>query len=116
VLTDAWQGYAAIDRAGYTHKAVSIRASSRSASELMPRVHRVASLLKRWLLATHQGSRAARAARLLPRRVHLPVQPARLPSAGPAVLPTPAPSRTHSTATLRHHRCQLADGPGRPES
>ena len=28
----------------------------RSASELLPRVHRVASLLKRWPLATHQGA------------------------------------------------------------
>ncbi len=26
------------------------------ASELLPRVHRVASLLKRWLLGTHQGA------------------------------------------------------------
>jgi hypothetical protein len=26
------------------------------ASELMPRVHRVASLLKRWLMGTHQGA------------------------------------------------------------
>src|SRR5712691_7078863 len=56
VLTDAWQGYAGIDRAGYAHKPVSIRASSKRASELMPRVHRVAALLKRWLLATHQGA------------------------------------------------------------
>jgi hypothetical protein len=27
-----------------------------SASELMPRVHRTASLLKRWILGTHQGA------------------------------------------------------------
>ena len=26
------------------------------ASELLPRVHRVVSLLKRWLLGTHQGA------------------------------------------------------------
>jgi transposase-like protein len=56
LLTDAWQGYAAIGRSGYGHKKVSIRASSKNASELLPRVHRVASLLKRWLLATHQGA------------------------------------------------------------
>jgi transposase-like protein len=56
LLTDAWQGYAAIDQAGYGHKPVSIRASTKNASELLPRVHRVASLLKRWLLATHQGA------------------------------------------------------------
>jgi hypothetical protein len=27
-----------------------------AASELLPRVHRVASLLKRWLMGTHQGA------------------------------------------------------------
>jgi len=56
VLTDAWQGYTGIDKSGFTRKAVSIRASSKNASELMARVHRVAALLKRWLLATHQGA------------------------------------------------------------
>jgi len=56
LLTDGWPPYASIDRAGYGHKPVSIRASTENASELLPRVHRVASLLKRWLLATHQGA------------------------------------------------------------
>ncbi len=56
LLIDAWQGYTAIEGAGYGHKPVSIRASIDSASELLPRVHRVAALLKRWLLATHQGA------------------------------------------------------------
>jgi len=56
LLTDAWQGYAGIDRAGYIHKSISVRASIDDASELLPRVHRVASLLKRWLLGTHQGA------------------------------------------------------------
>lgn len=56
LLTDAWQGYVGIDGAGYGHKPVSIRASTENASKLMPRVHRVAALLKRWLLATHQGA------------------------------------------------------------
>lgn len=56
LITDAWQGYANIDRAGYVHKPISVRASEEDASELLPRVHRVASLLKRWLLGTHQGA------------------------------------------------------------
>ena len=33
-----------------------LKGKKESASELMPRVHRVASLLKRWLLGTHQGA------------------------------------------------------------
>ena len=35
---------------------MSIRASTETASELLPRVHRVAALLKRWLAGTHQGA------------------------------------------------------------
>jgi hypothetical protein len=56
LITDAWQGYASINRLGYVHKPISVRASVEDASELLPRVHRVASLLKRWLLGTHQGA------------------------------------------------------------
>src|ERR1700681_1135848 len=34
----------------------SERQEGESASELMPRGHRIASLLKRWILGTHQGA------------------------------------------------------------
>lgn len=56
LLTDGWPSYLGIDKKGYEHRAVSIRASTETASELLPAVHRVASLLKRWLLGTHQGA------------------------------------------------------------
>jgi transposase-like protein len=56
IISDAWQGYASIAKAGYTHKKISVRASPQTASDLLPHVHRVASLLKRWLLGTHQGA------------------------------------------------------------
>jgi transposase-like protein len=56
ILTDGWHPYKTIDRLGYGHKAVTIRTSTETASELLPRVHRTAALLKRWLLATHQGA------------------------------------------------------------
>jgi transposase-like protein len=56
VITDAWQGYAPIHKSGYTHNRITIRASPNNASELLPHVHRVAALLKRWLLGTHQGA------------------------------------------------------------
>lgn len=55
VRTDGWDGYDALETQGYRHRAVSIRRSGHMAHELLPRVHRVASLLKRWWLGTHQG-------------------------------------------------------------
>jgi transposase-like protein len=59
VITDAWQGYRGLEAKGYVHRRRSQRAA-RAAGEdpgkLLPAVHRVASLAKRWLLGTHQGS------------------------------------------------------------
>ena len=55
--TDAWPGYAGLANRGYDHKKIVLRGRPRSAaSELLPRTHLVVSLLKRWLLGTHQGS------------------------------------------------------------
>ncbi len=54
--TDGWQGYAGLQKKGYDHEITRLRGHLKDASKLMPRVHRVASLLKRWLLGTHQGA------------------------------------------------------------
>lgn len=56
VHTDDWTGYQGLDAKGYEHVATSIKKSDKAAHELLPRVHKVASLLKRWLLGTHQGA------------------------------------------------------------
>lgn len=57
VHTDGWQGYSELGDMGYVHEVTVLRRKRQSAaSELLPRVHRVASLLKRWLMGTHQGS------------------------------------------------------------
>jgi transposase-like protein len=53
VHTDGWEGYRGLDQQGYLHE-ITIR--KRAASELLPRVHRVVALLKRWLMGTHQGA------------------------------------------------------------
>jgi hypothetical protein len=40
----------------YDHEVTTLRTSGRTASEVHPHVHRVAALLERWLLGTHQGA------------------------------------------------------------
>jgi transposase-like protein len=55
VHTDGWKGYTGLEAAGYRHQATVISSGSEPAHEVMPRVHTIASLLKRWLLGTHQG-------------------------------------------------------------
>ena len=62
VITDAWQGYRGLDTLGYVHDRRSQRAARARGEDpgaLLPAVHRVASLIKRWLLGTHQGSTEA---------------------------------------------------------
>lgn len=57
VRTDGWQGYKGLQKLGYHHDVVVLSGKGKNAAtEMMPRVHRVASLLKRWLLGTHQGA------------------------------------------------------------
>jgi len=59
LITDGWQGYAGIEILGYTRERRSQRAVRLAGGDfhgLLPGVHRVASLAKRWLLSTHQGS------------------------------------------------------------
>jgi len=59
VLTDGWGAYNPLPEHGYTRNKTVISASGDPAHVSMPAVHRVASLLKRWLLGTHQGAVSA---------------------------------------------------------
>jgi hypothetical protein len=45
-----------LEKKGYRHTVTYLRGREESPSELMPRVHLVVSLLKRWLTGTHQGA------------------------------------------------------------
>ena len=56
VHTDGWSGYDPLEGKGYRHRITFLKGRKESASDLLPRVHLVASLLKRWLLGTHQGA------------------------------------------------------------
>ena len=57
VHTDGLVAYRGLESLGYRHQvSVLVGKDENAASRLLPRVHRVASLLKRWLLGTHQGA------------------------------------------------------------
>lgn len=56
VTTDGWSGYGRLADRGYRHRVVVQRGRPQEPTALLPRVHRVTSLLKRWLLGTHQGA------------------------------------------------------------
>jgi transposase-like protein len=56
VHTDGWPGYLPLEKNGYAHDVTVVRGKKKTPSELLPRVHQVISLLKRWLMGTHQGA------------------------------------------------------------
>jgi transposase-like protein len=57
VHTDGLRAYGGMEAIGYTHDPTVLLGKGKDAAiQCLPRVHRVASLLKRWLLGTHQGA------------------------------------------------------------
>ena len=53
VITDGWGGYNNIHNLGYKHK---VETKTVGEDDLLPHVHTISSLLKRWLLGTHHGA------------------------------------------------------------
>jgi len=61
VHTDGLLAYRGLDRLGYDHEISVLQNQEKDAAgKLLPRIHLVASLLKRWLLGTHQGAVSTR--------------------------------------------------------
>jgi len=56
IVTDGLQSYRGLPALGYVHDRRIKLGDGASDEPVLPRVHRVASLLKRWLLGTHQGA------------------------------------------------------------
>ncbi len=54
VQTDGWKSYSGLKKLGYSHEV--IRQSAELGENLLPKINLTASLLKRWLLGTHQGA------------------------------------------------------------
>lgn len=56
IVTDGEWAFGMLAALGYKHKPTILRGHGKEASKaVLPRVHRVAALLKRWLLGVHQG-------------------------------------------------------------
>jgi len=56
ILTDGWNGYNDLKNHGYKHSKIIVSATGDPAHVSLPAVHRISSLLKRWLIGTHQGA------------------------------------------------------------
>ena len=56
VSTDGWSGYNGLSALGYQHKRRVQSGSDDPAHVVLPGPHRIASLLTRWLIGTHQGA------------------------------------------------------------
>ena len=54
IVTDAWNGYCDVTKMKYTHKIIN-QTKVLDGNNLLPNVHRIASLVKRWLLGTHHS-------------------------------------------------------------
>jgi len=56
VHTDGWLDYSPLESKGFPHQVTYLKGKPGTASEMLPRVHLVISLLKRRLMGTHQGA------------------------------------------------------------
>jgi len=54
IITDGWIGNNDLSQIGYAHE-IQKSSVKNGDEEILPNVHRIASLLKRWLLGTHQS-------------------------------------------------------------
>jgi len=56
IITDGWSGYSSLSQSKeYKHEIKIISGSGQEAHELLPHVHMIDSLVKRWINGTHQG-------------------------------------------------------------
>jgi transposase-like protein len=55
IITDGWASYTCLSQEGYQHT-VYVQSKKKDGELILPHVHLIISLLKRWLLGTHQGA------------------------------------------------------------
>lgn len=54
MITDGWTGYNGIEKHGFLRN-IHVQKHENDEEKLLPHIHTIASLLKRWLFGTHQG-------------------------------------------------------------
>ena len=102
IHTDGWDGYGRLSALGYAHEVTVLRGLDSSApAKLLPRVHRVAALLKRWLLGNPPRGGSSRPPGLLSGRVHLSLQSENLPLTRKTLLPIDSASGASGAITLQ---------------
>jgi len=55
LITDGWSGYDGIEDNGFVRN-IHFQVGQKDPEKMLPHVHMIISLLKRWLLGTHQGA------------------------------------------------------------
>jgi transposase-like protein len=55
LVTDGWSGYSGVESLGFTRD-IHLQKNETDEEKLLPHIHTIISLLKRWLLGTHQGA------------------------------------------------------------
>jgi transposase-like protein len=55
IITDGWRGFSGVESKGY-ERIIHNQSTATTEDEMLPHVHLIISLLKRWLLGTHQGA------------------------------------------------------------
>jgi transposase-like protein len=55
-VTDGWKGYNSLTSCGYLHEVKVATENEKDESKMLPHIHLVISLVKRWLMGTHQGA------------------------------------------------------------
>ena len=61
IITDGWSGYASLSkREDYHYVEKVISGTGKKAHELLPHLHMVNSLVKRWINGTHQGKMSSK--------------------------------------------------------
>jgi transposase-like protein len=57
ILTDGWRGYGHLKQVGYIHRVIKSSVDvGTNDKNMLPNVHLISSLIKRWLLGTYQGA------------------------------------------------------------